>query len=247
MKTFITRFILAFAAIMSLTIVADAADLGTGPSALDIAKELMASGECTVDYGETDSARARALRNSVQEYVDAISSESETPFVTAKLFRPVDKPSYLTFTLTRNSVDGLTEIDAGTGVAGINRFICERLTYDSEAAGNAQTLSLSSSSLTAKGALDTGLSVCQGYANLFTILADAQGIQVIKLRGYIGTEYHVVNLIKINGAVQVVDVTYNDTNDRLDNPALTLEEYQAKTGFVFELDYGSAFTAKYGA
>lgn len=246
MKKFITRFVLIIAAIMALTAMASAADFETDTSALDIAAYLMLSGECTMNYGETDTARACELKREIQEYVDAISVESETPTVTTTLLKPVDAPSYLRFTLTRKSESNLTDIDAGSSIVSINQFICERLAYDHDAAANVKSLSLSSSSLTADGALNTGLSVCQGYANLFAILAEAQNIQVIKVRGYINDEYHVVNMIHIDDAFKIVDVTYNDANGRLDVPALTIEEYQAQTGFVFELDYQAAFSAKYG-
>lgn len=68
------------------------------------------------------------------------------------------------------------------------------------------------------GAITKGKSVCQGYANTFTLLAEELEIPVIKLRGYDkrSKEYHVWNVVYVekNGVLDWyhVDVTWNDTS-----------------------------------
>jgi len=89
------------------------------------------------------------------------------------------------------------------------------------------------SSNTAYGAINTKKSVCQGYANLFTLLAEELDIPVIKVRGY--GKYpqiaHVWNsvYIEVGGKLgwYYVDSTWNDTLNN-DKHLLTTPEFEEK-------------------
>ena len=247
MKKIITKIALFVLIMGAMAVTANAADFDKNPAAVDVAVKLIENGTVTVAYGEADKASAVEFKQAVQEYVDAITAESQTPQVKCTI-RNASKPdSELVMSLVHGE-----EIDFDTNAAGstfeaINSYICDALSYDNEAA-NAANRSITHSSWTANGALSTGKSVCQGYANLFAIFAEQNDYEVIKLRGYIdGAEYHVINVVRIDGQLIAIDCTMNDTNNYRSNITRTLDEYCAKYGFVPSVDVNAAFTAKYAA
>lgn len=90
-------------------------------------------------------------------------------------------------------------------VRSINRYLCDTVTYDLNAADRA----------TAAGALVDGKCVCEGYAHAFQLLCEAAGIDCVCILGDATsngeTEGHMWNAVRIDGIWYYVDVTWNDT------------------------------------
>ena len=63
------------------------------------------------------------------------------------------------------------------------------------------------------GALLDGQANCQGYTDAFYTLASIAGFEVGRLSVETATDPHMVNLICLNDAWYVVDLTYDDSND----------------------------------
>lgn len=90
-------------------------------------------------------------------------------------------------------------------VAYINRYLRQKITYDLNAANRGNVL----------GALVDKRCVCEGYAHAFTMLAKRAGLDAVSIPGYgtteEGTEGHMWNAVRIDGALYAVDVTWNDS------------------------------------
>ena len=71
--------------------------------------------------------------------------------------------------------------------------------------------------LNAVGALIDGKVNCQGYADCFYVLGNLSGLNVKKMSCYNKSlqESHVMNIIQLNGEWSVVDVTFDDINEQL--------------------------------
>ena len=244
--TKIVSFVLTIVTILSISSVAYASDASSN---IALVKELLQNGNAETVVAS--AAEAAAIKNEVQAYIDAVTVASETPTVKAKIATKANtlKLSLVTETM-EFSEEALKELSAsaGTTVESIDAFIRGKLSYDKEAAKNAQTLSQSSSQLTAKGALSTGKAVCQGYSNLFALLTDQAGIETVKVRGYVDGGYHVMNVVRTSdGTLMAADVTSNVSSGNNWSLELSFNAYCAKIGFVPAIDVGMAFTVKYGA
>lgn len=247
MKKAITKIIcvaLVLCTIFALSTTALAAEASV---ASDLAKELLNGGHAEITVSSVDEAKS--IRKEVQAYVDAVSTTSETRKVKAT----ISQNSQLNMTLEDPQTEDFSEdeivalcAEAGTTVESIDEFIKGKLSYDHEAAKNSASLTQSSTQLTAKGALSTGKAVCQGYANLFAVIAERAGIQSVKVRGYAGSEYHVMNVVRnADGSFMAVDVTSNDSSSRSWS-LISFDNYCAKAKFVPTIDVETAFALKYG-
>lgn len=247
--------ILALAAMMATITPAFAAETTIQPLKefdASIAAERMLAGETVLVASEgTDMAAKRQALAAVQAYVDAISVSSVTPTVKGAI-QNVGKQSEMTkFYLAKDENEytdkEMSELSAtaGSTVEDINSFLCGKLNYDHISAK--EKLSLNSSVATAKGALDTGKAICEGYANAFTILAEQVCVRTIKVRGTLSNgEFHVMNMVETEEGLMVVDVTINDSSRNNTRFLLcSFEEYARVTGFVPVIDAESAFELKY--
>lgn len=231
-------------AIFTATPAAHAADLVAN---IAIVEELLQNG-----YAETTVAsleEAKVICHDIQAYIDAVSSLSETQKVSAYI---AANTNTLKVTLKNPLTEGFSEeeltslyTEAGSTVESINNFIVKMLSYDNKAAKNAAGLTLSSTQATAKGSLSTGKAICQGYSNLFTLIAEHAGIQNVKIRGYVRGIYHVMNVVRTeDGTLMAVDVTFNDSSGR-NWSLIDFSDYCAKGKFAPEVDAETAFALKY--
>ncbi len=214
------------------------------PSAV-VAQELMEHNEVSINTYGTDLEFKKNLLAEIQAYVDAVSVTSTTPKVKGSVVNGGGQNEKAQFSLIFYDTE-FSEIElealsskAGSTEDSINEFLCESLTY-ADIGGS--KISLESSPATAKGSIENGEAVCEGYANAFSVLAEYAGIKSVKVRGYTGDIPHVVNVI--DGGF-VVDVTWNDKSENR-YFMVPLSEYCEMTGFVPIVDYETAFFLKYG-
>lgn len=260
MKTYAKNFlsVMLIYAMIITTIPALAA--GTPPP-LSIGSEPQVAAERLIRDGSVwvslssplDMEAAINYRSLVQAYVDAVSSESETPVVRMTLWKKTDdnRAEMVLGNTSEASQFPEEELEkickkAGDTVVEINKYIRKNLTYDSEAAADGKRLKLSSPQVTAKGGLSAGKAVCQGYANLFSLLADQAGIESVKVRGYVGDVFHVMNVVRTDDGNMVVDTTVNDSWGKDWALLVPLEEYCKKVNFHPIIDPEIALTMKYG-
>lgn len=219
-----------------------------GSDPASIAAELLSDGDAHVQSYGTSMAEKRKVQDSVQAYIDAASSTSATPIVKASIIQNGTPGECLKLKLV--SIDNeftsaeLKDLSAKAGntASSISNYLCGRLSYDSSAA--TKHLSQSSKQATAKGSLQSGKAVCQGYANAFALLADNVGIKSVKVRGYDSKGiFHVVNVVE-NGFV--CDITYTDSNGGAKYFMVPLQVYCEQTGFRPAVDFETAFELKYG-
>ncbi|QSZ27533.1 S-layer homology domain-containing protein [Aceticella autotrophica] len=102
---------------------------------------------------------------------------------------------------------GMTDLEKAKA---IHDYIALNTKYDSE---NFIKNTIPPESYTAYGVLVKGTGVCQGYAAAFNLLANMAGIESL---GVVGTSEgggHAWNMIKINGKVSYLDVTFDSRGD----------------------------------
>lgn len=219
-----------------------------------IIKQLMQGESAWVSLPDpVDIEEATSFRKTVQAYVDAVSAESETPVVRMTVWKkPGDNRAEISLNETSDdSVFAEEELEKMSGEAGrtsvsINEFVCKSLTYDKESAKDSTGLTLASSQLVAKKAFIAGKAVCQGYANLFTLLADQAGIETVKVRGYAGETFHVMNVVRTDEGLMALDSTINDTNGNPLALLISMERYCKLVNFTPIIDAETAFVLKYG-
>lgn len=245
MKAIINKVLCAILALCTVLAISSTAFAADNIS-MTLVKELFLNEKAEITVASVEEASA--VRREVQAYVDAISTKSETPTVEASILK-----SSMTLKLSLSSTtEEFTEEElkslcssAGTAVESIDAFIKGKLSYDKEAAANSKALTLASSQLTAKGALSTGKAVCQGYANLFTLLAEQAGFQSVKVRGYVDGVYHVMNVVLASdGTYMAADVTFNDSSNNSWS-LINFSTYCEKINFVPAIDVETAFALKY--
>lgn len=88
----------------------------------------------------------------------------------------------------------------------INNYICSVVSYGTMPIGT----DAFQSELT-DYCLVSGLAVCQGYADAFQSMCCACGIECYLVIGYYNNEYHVWNMVNIDGSNYYVDVVGNDS------------------------------------
>lgn len=250
MKKLSIMMVAAILLISALTCTACASDTNYNNIAADIAADLLANGRVEMELGGNDAA---ALRRSVQEYVDALQVKSETSVVTAKILNPNKADATLILGLDSSGEAEFSqqEIDellgnCGRNLTTINMYICMNLQYDRDAADDSN-LHLRSDAARAKSGLKTGKAVCQGYANLFAILAENSGFEVIKMRGRMSDGvYHVANAVRDDqGNIRIWDVCSNDASENYWADGINLDEYCKKIGFTPSINVETAFELKY--
>lgn len=84
-------------------------------------------------------------------------------------------------------------------------WIMNRISYDSR-----------KQNYTAAKALQTGKGTCMAYAMLFQKLASDAGLESKAVRGYVGQDYHIWNIVKINKKYYHIDVCFMDSFSRED-------------------------------
>lgn len=87
---------------------------------------------------------------------------------------------------------------------------------------------------TAYTALTSGKTVCQGYSMLMLKLLSAVGIENRIVTGYIGSEYHAWNLVKLDGKWYHVDSTNNDANADKTIYYNKTDNYMTNHGFTWD-------------
>lgn len=96
-------------------------------------------------------------------------------------------------------------------VKAIHDYIVKNTKYDYE---NLINNTIPPESYTAYGVLIKGVGVCQGYAAAFNLLAQLAGIDSLGVAGtgfnYSGSMPHAWNMIRIDGKISYVDVTWDD-------------------------------------
>lgn len=65
----------------------------------------------------------------------------------------------------------------------------------------------------AYGALINKKAVCEGYAELFNLLARKAGIDSVMVTGFAGEYLHAWNMVKLNGVYRYIDTTWDDPVD----------------------------------
>ena len=91
----------------------------------------------------------------------------------------------------------------------IIRYLVETVDYDIETR-RSESDAVSRDPYTAYGALVNGLAVCDGYSRAFSDMAEACGLETIRVTGIAGGGAHAWNKIKLDGAWYNVDVTWED-------------------------------------
>lgn len=64
-----------------------------------------------------------------------------------------------------------------------------------------------------EGVLDDGLAVCDGFSKAFSLLANMEGIETVRIVGYASGGGHAWNKVKLNDAWYVVDITWTELTD----------------------------------
>jgi len=96
------------------------------------------------------------------------------------------------------------DLDETATVRWIHDYLIIRLAYDEEL-----------ESFTAYEALQTGVTVCQGYALLMQAMLEEAGIPSVVVEGRAGGTLHAWNMVQVDGLWYHVDATWNDpTPDR---------------------------------
>ena len=105
-----------------------------------------------------------------------------------------------------DSIVAQAKEQTGGDTVGMLRYfqqaLCERAEYDFTAARSDS------------GALMEGKSVCQGYAYAFKLLCDRAQIPCWIVTGTYGDEPHAWNYVWVNNNYYLVDVTWDDANNR---------------------------------
>ena len=127
---------------------------------------------------------------------------------------------------------GMTDLEMQTA---INHFLIEHATYDWGALDNAEQNHFMFvdpeyyDSFTAYGILINGVGVCSGYADAFTLIADAAGLESVIVTGFLqGSLPHAWNRVNIEGNWYTLDVTNND-NEHFPNAFFNLSDAEAAT------------------
>ena len=115
-----------------------------------------------------------------------------------------------------DSIVAQARAQTGGDTVGMLRYfqqaLCERAEYDFAAARSDSDHY--PNSYHAYGALMEGKSVCQGYAYAFKLLCDKAQIPCWIVTGTYGDEPHAWNYVWVNNNYYLVDVTWDDANNR---------------------------------
>lgn len=120
-------------------------------------------------------------------------------------------------------------------VFAINQYICDKTTYDHDAAdaiiesGGYKMDPLKYDANIATGVFTNGLAVCEGYASAFNLLANEAGLDSIVITGNLNADKdirHAWNRVRIDNQWYVVDTTTNDAED-VENSILILSDEKA--------------------
>ena len=212
----------------------------------EVAAELLSDGDAYVSGVGLSGGDKQQVLSVVQAYVDAVSATSATPTVKGAVVHsgtPDERIKLVVLPVSDEFAEAELEVlsaHAGSTTTSISNYLCQRLSYDKEAA--AGKLTLSSPQATARGSIMNGKAVCMGYANAFAVLAERSGIKSVKIRGYNANGYHVINVVE--GGF-VCDVTYADSSGVSNYIMISLEDYCEKTGFRPMVDFAVAFGLKY--
>ncbi len=124
-------------------------------------------------------------------------------------------------------------------VTAANQWLAANVSYDTRlyTAGNVPDVSF-----TAKGALEKGVAVCDGYAKAFKLIMDHYGIPCKRVVGTGNGQSHAWNLVQIGSKWYHVDTTWNDpiyvTKDgSLESRETADTEYLLVTDSVLKKDH----------
>lgn len=106
----------------------------------------------------------------------------------------------------------------------LHDWICDNVSYDTTGTAVADP-ALPPRHLTAVGALLDGSVNCQGYTDVFYLLASMAGFQVDRQSGVANGINHQFNTICLDGEWYIVDVTHDDTANQADGKGISDYRY----------------------
>ena len=103
-----------------------------------------------------------------------------------------------------------SQMSEGEIVRAFHDYIVLHTAYDEHAAETCGESDCYDPAYSAYGLLKNGDAVCEGYAQVLTLLLDAVGIENYYVQGDAGDELHAWNLVKVDGHYYYIDTTWDD-------------------------------------
>ncbi len=165
--------------------------------------------------GEPDYYAIIDLVNMVYPYyfcldIDIISGKTNTIDISVRLFSDAEQRQQEA--LAREIVAKIitAQDTPAERVKRIHDWIAANVAYDFDYGAHGDR------PFTAYGAFTSGLAVCAGYTDAFTLMARAAGLTAIRINGFAATstsdEGHAWNAVLLDGKWQYIDVTWDDTD-----------------------------------
>ncbi len=219
--------------------------LGTTPLSKYIAANLM-MGYTNIDLSQFPEAESGSrLKEALYEAKD---QNGLVPFIIGQKYSPTDKILHVTLgtegatdqhlapkdysgQINSKADQVVAEIikpgmDEETKVRTINSWIINHTTYNYDGLEGSDKVWAQTGTLTPEytpdhdsgGIFFKGTTVCEGYANVFQLLATKSGLSSVVVTGDVtrtnGAKVgHAWNQVKVNGTWKTVDVTWNDGGD----------------------------------
>ncbi len=96
----------------------------------------------------------------------------------------------------------------------LHDWLCEKITYENPDMNVSTFEFLGLRQLSCIGAMLDGKANCQGYTDAFYLLGNIAGFEVERVFGDVGEEAHVWNTILLDGKRYIVDVTFDDIDEK---------------------------------
>ena len=133
--------------------------------------------------------------------------------------------------------DGMTQEEK---IGAAYSYITENVSYDFRYYNDRENMPYEST--TAIGALRDGLAICGGYAHAFETLLDMLGVENYTVSGVSGGEYHMWNLVMLDGTGYYCDPTA-DRGGMDRHFLLTGDELEEHGGYDWDRDFYSRLSA----
>lgn len=219
--------------------------LGTTPLSKFIAANLM-MGYTNIDLSQFPEAESDSRIKAA--VVEAKDQNGLVPFIIGYQYAPKDKVLHVTLgtegatdqhlapkdysgQINSKADQVVAEIikpgmDEETKVRTINSWIINHTTYNYDGLEGSDKVWAQTGTLTPEytpdhdsgGIFFKGTTVCEGYANVFQLLATKSGLSSVVVTGVVtrtngAKSGHAWNQVKVNGTWKTVDVTWNDGGD----------------------------------
>lgn len=219
--------------------------LGTTPLSKFIAANLM-MGYTNIDLSQFPEAESDSRIKAALE--EAKDQNGLVPFIIGAKYTPTDKILHVTLgtegatdqhlapkdysgQINSKADQVVAEIikpgmDEETKVRTINSWIINHATYNYDGLEGSDKVWAQTGTLTPEytpdhdsgGIFFKGTTVCEGYANVFQLLATKSGLSSVVVTGVVtrtngAKSGHAWNQVKVNGTWKTVDVTWNDGGD----------------------------------